>query len=146
MSNRYQKSAVQEYNNTAILIDPTTVGGVQVSFGNTCTKTGCSIIPQLNGVKIQNSGLYEFTFDASYLNGATPGTIKMQLYKDGVPAPCAFASDGLVADEVGNLTFSTRLCVNSCCALQPNFTIVITGTGTTALTLQHVSFGVTRLA
>lgn len=146
MPNSYQKSCVQEFNNTPITIDPTVAGGVQVTFGNTCTKTGCSIAPQLNGVRILNSGLYEFAFDASYLNGATPGTIKAQLYKDGVPVPCALASDGLVAAEVGNLTFSTRLRVNTCCAMQPNFTIVITSDDVTALTLQHVSLGVTRLA
>lgn len=146
MPNSYQKSCVQEFNNTPTTINPVTAGGVQVTFGNTCTKTGCSISPQLNGVKILNSGLYEFAFDASYLNGTTAGTIKAQLYKDGVQVPCALASDGLVASEVGNLAFSTRLKIDTCCALQPNFTIVFTSDNVTALTLQHVSFGVTKLA
>ena len=146
MSNNYQKSCVQEFNNTSTVINPTTAGGVQVTFGNTCTKTGCSICPQLNGVKILNSGLYEFNFDASYLNGTAAGSIKAQLYRDGSPVPCAFASDGLVASEVGNLTFSTRLRIPTCCAIQPNFTVVFTGDGVTALTLQHVALGVTKLA
>lgn len=146
MSNTYQKSCVQQFNNTPTVINPTISGGVQATFGNTCTKTGCSILPQLNGVKILNSGLYEFVFDASYLNDTAAGTIKAQLYKDGVALPCAFASDGLVASEVGSLTFSTRLRVDTCCAVQPNFTVVFTGEGATSLTLQHVSFGVTKLA
>lgn len=145
MSN-YQKSCVQQYNNTPTIINPTVSGGVHATFGNTCTHTGCSIRPQLNGVRILNSGLYEINFDASYLNGTAAGSIKAQLYKDGVPVPCALASDGLVASEVGNMTFSTRLKINSCCAVQPVFTVVFTSDEVTSLTIQHVSLGVTKLA
>ena len=145
MSN-YQKSCVQQYNNTPTVINPTVSGGVQATFGNTCTHTGCSIRPQLNGVRILNSGLYEINFDASYLNGTAAGSIKAQLYKDGVPVPCALASDGLVASEVGNMTFSTRLKINSCCAVQPVLTVVFTSDEATSLTIQHVSLGVTKLA
>lgn len=145
MNSIYQKSCVELYNNNSTEIDPTTTGGVPVAFGNTQTKTGVSIAPQLNGVQILSSGLYEFAFDASFTNGAAAGLLEAQLYKDGVPVASASASDGLAATEDGNLSFTTRLKVSACCATQPTFTVVLTGTST-AVTLTHVAFGVIKQA
>lgn len=144
--NNYQKSCVETYNNTPTVINPTVTGGVPAVFGNVATRTGCSIQNNTNGVTVEKGGLYEFNFDASYLNGATAGTITAQLYKDGVPVASALASDSLAANTQGNLSFSTRLRVATCCAIQPVFTVVFTGTAATAVTIQHVALGATRLA
>lgn len=146
MSCNYQKSCVEVYNNTPTTINPTVNGGVPAVFGNTATRTGCSMDVNTNGVTIEHGGLYEFAFDASYLNGATAGTLTAQLYKDGSPVGSALANDELTANGIGNMSFSTRLKVPTCCAVQPVFTVVFTGTLATAVTIQHVVLGVTRLA
>lgn len=146
MSCNYQKSCAEVYNNTLTIIDPTVTGGVPAVFGNTATRTGCSMVINTNGVTIEHGGLYEFNFDASYLNGATAGTITAQLYKDGSPVDSAISTDGIAANTAGNMSFSTRLRVPTCCAVQPTFTVVFTGTAATAVTIQHVALGVTRLA
>lgn len=54
MSCNYQKSCVEVYNNTPTTINPTVNGGVPAVFGNTATRTGCSMDVNTNGVTIEH--------------------------------------------------------------------------------------------
>lgn len=144
MNRQFQKSALQAYNNVSTAINPTTP--YTLTLGNVCTDTGCSIKAQNSGVKIVNSGLYTFHFDASVVNGATVGTLQAQLYKDGVPLPCSLADVSLDANVAGNLSFETTLAVNTCCNIQPVFTVVFTSDAITDLTIVHTNLGVVKQA
>ncbi len=144
-NNRYRKSALETCSNTPVTIDPTVVGGVPATFNTTPTSTGCSISGQPGGAKICNGGLYEFSFD-TFVTSAAAGTVKVQLYKDGVAMPCAQDSVTLVAGATENMHFSTRLEVACCCAINPVFSVVFTSTDVTALTVNHTALGVVKLA
>lgn len=141
----FQKSVLQSCSNTPVTVDPTVVGGVPATFNTTPTDTGCSIGGQTGGAKICKGGLYEFTFD-TFVSSAAAGTVRVQLYKDGVPLPCAQDSVTLAAGATGNMHFSTRLEVACCCAVQPVYTVVFTSTDVTALTVNHTALGVVKLA
>ena len=143
----YQKSCVQEYSDTSLVINPSTDGGIKATFGNICTDTGISICPQLNGVKIQKGGLFEFAFDAVVSSSAV-GTIMVQLYKDGSPLPCALDEETFTTATAAfkGLHFSTRLQIGVCEMTKPIFTVIFTSSDLTTLTVLHVSLGVTKLA
>lgn len=144
-NNRYRKSVLETCSNTPVTIDPTTVGGVPAVFNTTPTDTGCSIDGQTGGARIRNGGIYEFSFDA-FATSATAGTVKVQLYKDGVPLPCAQDSVSFSAASTRGMHFSTRLEVACCCAVNPVFTVVFTSTDITALVVNHTALGVVKLA
>ena len=144
-NNRYRKSVLETCSNTPVTIDPTVAGGVPAVFNTTPTDTGCSIDGQTGGARIRNGGLFEISFD-TFVTSATAGTVKVQLYKDGVPMPCAQDSVTLAAAATGNMHFSTRLEVACCCAVNPVFTVVFTSTDITALVVNHTALGVVKLA
>lgn len=141
----FQKSVLETCSNTPVTIDPTVTGGVPATFNVTPTDTGCSIDGQPSGARICKGGLYEFSFD-TFVTSTAAGTVKVQLYKDGVPLPCAQDSVTLVASAIENMHFSTRLEVACCCAIQPVFTVVFTSADVTALTVNHTALGVVKLA
>lgn len=144
-NNRYRKSVLEQCNNTPTTINPTTTGGVPATFNVTVTDTGCSIDGQPGGAKICNGGLYEISFDA-FASSATVGTVKVQLYKDGVPMPCAQDATSFSAATTRNMHFSTRLEVACCCTVNPVFTVVFTSTDITSLVVNHTALGVVKLA
>lgn len=144
-NNRYRKSVLETCSNTPVTIDPTVVGGVPAVFNTTPTDTGCSINGQTGGAQIRNGGLFEFSFD-TFVTSAAAGTVRVQLYKDGVPLPCAQDSVTLAAGATGNMHFSTRIEVACCCAVNPVFTVVFTSTDITALVVNHTALGVVKLA
>lgn len=143
---RYQKSALETYSNTTQTVNPSTAGGASVTFTNVSTDTGCSIESQNGGARILCGGLYEFTVDATFSLVATPGTVTVQLYQNGVPLPCAQASVSMIVDDVDSVSFSTRMCVSTCQALQPSYTVVFTSDAVTELNVTHVALGIVKLA
>lgn len=146
MSNFYQKSCVQIYNNTPAKVLLPMMGGTDVTFGDIETKTGCSIGVDNNGVRICNSGLYEFSFDGSFEVPGKIGDLTAQLYKDGAPVSSAQAVSSIAKTGSESLSFSTRLRVGTCCAIHPKFTVVLSGPDISEITVNHVALGVTRLA
>lgn len=144
-NNRYRKSVLEQCNNTPTTIDPSVVGGVPATFNVTATDTGCSINGQNGGAQIRNGGLYEISFD-TFVTSAAAGTVRVQLFRDGVALPCAIDSVTLAAGATGNMHFSTRLEVACCCAVNPVFSVLFTSTDITALTVNHTALGVVKLA
>lgn len=140
----YQKSSLNIYNNTATTIDATTP--TPATFGNIATNTGCSIRPQLNGAQVLHGGLYEITFDASFLNGTTAGALTAQLYRDGVPVPQALATDAVGATEDGSLSFTTVIPIMACNVVKPIFTVVFSSPTITAITINHVALTMIKQA
>lgn len=144
-NNRYRKSVLESCSNTPTLVNPSLPGGANATFDITVTDTGCSIGSQPGGAKICNGGLYEISFD-TFATATGAGTVKVQLYKDGVAMPCAQDSFTYVAGATAGMHFSTRLEIACCCAVNPVFTVVFTSTDVTELTINHTALGVVKLA
>lgn len=143
---RYQKSALCVYNNASQTLDATVSGGATIVLGNTATDTGCSIAATTNGAEVLCSGLYSIEADVTFTLVAAPGVTTFQIYKDGVPLPCAQASISAIADDTEAVSFGTVLCVNTCSASQPTFTIVATSTTSTEITVTHAALRLVKLA
>lgn len=143
---KYQKSALETYNNTTQTFDATVTGGVPVTFTNVSVDTGCSIESQTGGARILCSGLYEFSVDTTFENVTGGGIVTVQLYQNGVALPCAQASATVAAGDTGSLSFSTRMCVSTCAATQPSYSVVFTSTTATEVEVTHVALGVVKLA
>lgn len=136
---RYQKSALTVFNNTNQTLNPSVAGGAVVVAGtNTAVDTGCSIASTTSGGQILCSGLYEIQADVTFNLVAGPGVVTFQLLKDGVPLPCAQASESALVDDTRSVSFGTRICVNTCSANEPIFTILATSTTATEITVTHV--------
>lgn len=144
-NNRYRKSALEICSNTAVTVDPTVTGGVPAPFTLTATDTGCSIEGQTGGARILSSGLYAISFD-TVVTSAAAGTVTVQLYRDGVPLPCALSRITLAAAGTGNMSFSTVLDFSTCCNVKPVLTAVFTSTDITALTIDHTSLNIVKQA
>lgn len=143
---RYQKSALCNYNNTSQTLNPSLAGGATIVLGNTGTDTGCSIAATSSGAQVLCSGLYSVDADVTFTLVATPGVTTFQIYKDGVALPCAQASVSALADDTESVSFGTVLCVNTCSASQPTFTIVATSTTSTEITVTHAALKLVKLA
>lgn len=145
-SQKYQKSALETYSNTTQTVNPSVTGGATAVFTDVSTDTGCSIESQNGGARILCGGLYEFSVDATFSLAATPGTVTVQLYQNGVALPCAQASVSMIVDDVDSVSFSTRMCVSTCQALHPSYTVVFTSDAVTELNITHVALGIVKLA
>lgn len=143
---RYQKSALCNYNNTSQTLNPSLAGGATIVLGNTGTDTGCSIAATNSGAQVLCSGLYQIQADVTFTLVAAPGVTTFQIYKDGVALPCAQASISALADDTESVSFGTVLCVNTCSASQPTFTIVATSTTSTEITVTHAALKMVKLA
>lgn len=144
-NNRYKKSVLEICSNTAVTVDPSATGGVPASFNITATDTGCSIEGSAGGARILNGGIYEISFD-TFVTSAAAGTVRVQLYQNGVPLPCAIDSVTLAAGATGNMHFSTRIELSCCKAISPSLTAVFTSDDITALVVNHTALGVVKLA
>lgn len=138
--NRYAKSCIRAYNPVAQTV-PATATVLQLA-GTAAVDSGCSLTLNPSSIRVNNSGLYRFSADVT-VNPTAADIISVQLYKDGVPIPSALVRD---SGEIGNITamhVETDLCIQACCASNPEITLVISGA---AASVTFVSIGALKLA
>lgn len=136
----YQKSCVRSYNNAsqAFTEEPTTL----TLEGTPVVATGCSLKLNPASITVNNSGLYHISADVTFIPDAA-GTAVVQLYKDGAPLPCAISETTVDANSTYTTHIETDLCIKTCCAVQPVFSIQISGVSGT---VSHICAGAVRLA
>ena len=138
--NPYAKSAVRAYNNAeqAFVADGTTL----TIEGTPVVDTGCSLKLNPAGITVNNSGLYHISVDITFVPDAV-GTATVQIYRDGSPLPCAISETTVAAGDTYTTHIETDLCIKTCCAVQPVFSIQISGV---AGTVNHICAGAVKLA
>ena len=138
--NRYAKSCVRSFNDAPQVVteDPT----VLAIEGTPVVKSGCSLALNPSSISIMNSGLYRFAADVVFTPSAAGDTL-IQLYKDGVPLPCAKAQDTSEADNTFTTHIETDLDIALCCGGCSSITVVISGC---AGTVNHLCAGAIKNA
>lgn len=139
-NNPYAKSCVRSYTNTpqTITADPTTI----TIEGSPVVQSGTSLSLNPSSISVLTSGLYHFSADVTF----TPddaGTFIVGLYKDGLALPCAVSQTTVASGEAITTHIETDLVLSSCCAVQPEITVVASGV---AGTINHTCTGGLRLA
>jgi hypothetical protein len=138
--NPYAKSSVRVYNaNPQVVTDAATTLTLE---GTPVVDTGCSLTLNAGGISVNKSGLYHLSADVTFTPAAA-GTATIQLYKDGVPLPCALSQTTAVAATTFTTHIETDLCINTCCVNSPVITLVISGV---AGTVNRLCAGVLKLA
>lgn len=129
--NCFKKSSIEGYSTS-----PQTLATGQIIEYASFKQTGESLNEVgSTGIKIEKSGLYYISFDASAVESGTAGNVTVQLLQDGVPVPYAVAtsySSGVT--DVVNLGFSTVIEVLGSCGCvvnRPTFTVENSGVDAT---------------
>ena len=141
--NQFQKSCLRAYNDDVqtVTTSPYTV----TVIGIKCVDTGISIGSSPDGktVMLCRSGLYHVSLDLD-LDVTTAGTITVQIYIDGIAAPCAASTiTGAAASTIGTHV-ETELCVGPICPGNARrITFVLSGAEGT---VTHTSVGVVKIA
>ena len=115
--------------------------GTQLTLaGTTVTRTGCSVIPDGNALKINHGGLYHLAADVT-LTPSAAGTVSVQMYLNGVAMPDAITQ--ITVAESGVTTVhveTTRLLAVCPCTARSAVSVWISGVagtvnwiGTTAI-------------
>ena len=135
---------IQAYSN-----DITVSTAQAVPFSAVHVIKGCSVEQQnLTTFVFNRRGVYLVSVDATGNTTGTSGNIVLQLYKNGIARPEAFASAASTAvADVGSLSFETLVQVEDdnvpCCSKEPT-TIHIQNTGVAAQ-FGHVNVVITKL-
>lgn len=120
-----QKSAVRTYNNSAQAVSAV---ATQLTLNGTAiTRTGCSITPDGNILRINNGGLYFLAADVT-ITPTEAGTVTVQMYINGVAMPDAIAQEVVAANGTTTLHVETSRLLAACpCATKPTIAVWISG-------------------
>lgn len=136
----YAKSCVRVYNTNPQTVTATAT--TLVLQGVAVVDNGCSLELNPSSISMLKSGLYHLAADINFTPTAA-GTFVVQLYKDGVPLPCAIAQDTAEADNAFAAHVETDICVNACYVNKPEITLVVSGV---AGTVTQTCVGALKLA
>jgi len=132
------KCSVRTYNST---VQTVTASAAQlVLAGTTVTKTGCSVVPDGNVLKINHGGLYHLAADVT-LTPSAAGTETLQMYLNGVAMPDAVTQETVAESGVTTLHVETTRLLSVCpYAAKPAVSVWVSGAagtvnwiGTTAI-------------
>lgn len=147
LKSKYYKSSAVTYSNTDQAFNPSVpAGGTALTFTTVSTNTGCAITPSASGLSIGYDGLYYIDADVVMTTTAGPGTLQVQLYRNGVALPCCFAQVSQVVGDIDSVHISTILPINVCAANPANFTVVVSSTDVTGVTVSHSKIAAVKLA
>ena len=139
-NSRYAKSCVRSFNDTPqVVTENPTVLAIE---GTPVVKSGCSLGLNPSSISVLNSGLYRFATDVIFTPSAATEVI-IQLYKDGVPLPCAKAQETCTESNTFTVHIETDLGIALCCGGASSITVVISGC---AGTVNHICTGAIKSA
>ena len=120
-----QKSAVRTYNNSAQAVSAV---ATQLTLNGTeITRTGCSITPDGNILRINNGGLYFLATDVT-ITPTAAGTVTVQMYLNGAAMPDAIAQQVVAANGTTTLHVETSRLLAACpCTTKPTISVWISG-------------------
>ena len=91
-----QKSIARFYNQTVQAFPANATTPIAIN-ANQVVLDGKAIVPSLNSYRIDKTGLYRVSLDATIL-GTTAGNVSIEMLLDGVAKPCATKTVTLVAE------------------------------------------------
>lgn len=147
LRNRYYKSSIVMYNSVDQTFNPSDPAtGTTLTFPVTSDLTGCAFTGSTGGISIDYNGLYYIDAEVVLSTVTGPGTLTVQLYRNGVALPCCFAQVSQVVGDVDSVHISTILPVTGCAGTQANFTVVVSSTDVTSVTVSHSKLAAVKLA
>ena len=106
LKRRNYKSIERTFNSTE---QPFIASGTTLNLlGTKATDTGCSIDTNVNNFTLNCNGTYHLCCDAT-VEPTGAGDLVLQIYKDGVPLPCAICTATVAAGDTYTLHTETDL-------------------------------------
>lgn len=133
VNKQYQKSLLNTYTNTS----QTVATNGNIRFDNVNVLDGCSIDfnASSTSVVLDKAGVYFITMDATVSDAGTPGTVGLQIAKNGTGINGATTKTVTTAStDVYSLTVSTIVKVlPSCCSTDNTTTVTVANIGLSAI-------------
>lgn len=132
-NNLYQKSLLNTYTNTS----QTVTTGANIRFDNINVLDGCSIDfnAGTTSITLEKAGVYLVTIDATVSDAGTPGSVGLQINRNGAGVNGATSRVVTTAStDVYPLGVSTLVKVlPSCCAVDNTTVLTISNIGLSAI-------------
>lgn len=113
-----QKSIARFYNQTVQAFPANATTPIAIN-ANQVVLDGKAIVPSLNSYRIDKTGLYRVSLDATIL-GTTAGNVSIEMLLDGTANPCATKTVTLVAEAYTTVHIETDIQFDQVCRCQNN--------------------------
>ncbi len=145
--NRYYKSSLVLYSNTDQTFNPSVpTTGQTLTYTSIGSNTGCAFTNETNGIQVNYNGLYSVSADVTLQTIAGPGTLTVQIFRDGVALPCCSAQVSQVVNDIDTLHVGTTVPVNVNASGPVTFTVVVSSTDVTSVTVSHAKMEMLKQA